>query len=357
VILEIIITIFCLLALIVLHELGHFLVAKKFGIKVEEFGIGFPPKIWGRKFGETLFSINLLPLGAFVKLLGEEGEDEKDPQSFSQKPLYQRALVILAGVIAFWIVAVIILSFVAAVWGFPVALSDEEKAPNPKIQVVYVLPGSPAQKANLEPLSVIEKISSDVEEIYPTKVKEVQEFIKKNAGNYLTFEIRQKNKEAKKIRIKPNEEGLIGVSLVRFDFEKTPWYLAPLKGGQLTIKLTANILGILGDVLGKLFKGEKVANLDMRGPIGIGQLSVQTLALGPAYFLYFLALISIYLAIFNILPIPAVDGGRLLFLGIEKLRGKPLNPRLEQKINASFFVILLVFLILVTANDIIRILK
>jgi len=357
VILEIAITIFCLLALVVIHELGHFLMAKKFGIKVEEFGIGFPPRIWSRKFGETIFSINFLPLGAFVRLLGEEGEGEKDPRSFSQKPLYQRALVILAGVIAFWIVAALILSFISAIWGFPVALSDEEKASNPKIQVVYVLPDSSAQKANLEPLAVIEKISSDFEEIYPTKVKEVQEFIKKNAGNDLIFEVSQRNKEPKKITIKPNEEGLIGVSLVRFDFEKPPWYLALLKGGELTIKLTGNILKTLGDILGKLFKGEKVANLDIRGPIGIGELSVQTLALGPAYFLYFLALISIYLAIFNILPIPAVDGGRLLFLGIEKLRGKPLNPRLEQKINASFFVALLIFLILATANDILRILK
>lgn len=124
-ILTILIAFISLIALIVLHEFGHFILAKKFGAKVEEFGIGYPPRLFGKKFGETIYSLNLLPFGAFVKVHGEEGGVE-NYRSFTNKSIWQRVLIVLGGVVSFWIIAAILLTIVAGVWGLPVAVLDTD---------------------------------------------------------------------------------------------------------------------------------------------------------------------------------------------------------------------------------------
>src|SRR3989338_2641458 len=152
----IIIAFFSLIALIVIHELGHFILAKKFGVKVEEFGSGYPPRVLGKKIGETVYSLNLWPFGAFVKIHGEEGGIE-DYRSFIGKPIWQRVAIVLGGVVSFWIVAVILLSIVAGVWGLPVAVSDEESANliDPKIQITQIAADAPAKTAGLKEGDII----------------------------------------------------------------------------------------------------------------------------------------------------------------------------------------------------------
>src|SRR4030042_5794700 len=151
-ILTCLISFFSLIALVTLHEFGHFIVAKRFGVKVEEFGVGYPPRIFGKKIGETIYSLNLLPFGAFVKITGEEGEKSADSnQNFNDKPIWQRSLIVLGGVVSFWIIAVVLLSFVFSSGISQVISDDEEEGfSNPRIQVLGVAPASPAQLAGIE---------------------------------------------------------------------------------------------------------------------------------------------------------------------------------------------------------------
>ena len=193
-ILTIIIAFISLIALVILHELGHFLMAKKFGVKVEEFGIGYPPRIFGKKIGETIYSLNLLPLGGFVKIYGHEGE-AKGPRSFRAKPIWQRALIILGGIISFWIIAAVILSVVMAL-GVPTVIEDRESLNliDPKVQVVAVALNSPAKEAGLEIGDIIRELKSQDSKFETNKVVEVQEFIEVNKGEEIILTIQRGGK-------------------------------------------------------------------------------------------------------------------------------------------------------------------
>ncbi|MFH1656325.1 MAG: site-2 protease family protein [Candidatus Nealsonbacteria bacterium] len=352
----ILVAFFSLIALVVLHELGHFLLAKKFGVKVEEFGIGYPPRIFGKKLGETIYSLNLLPFGAFVKIYGHE-ERIQDSRSFSTKPIWQRALVILGGVISFWIVAAILLTIVMAL-GVPTMISDDESRDlvDPKVQIVAVVSDSPAGQAGLKIGDVVRKIQNqDI-----SKVKELQEFIETNKGNEIIFGI-QRGKEMIDISIVPREfypedQGATGIALVRTALESYPWYQAPIKGITATWNLTLMILDGWKMTFSSLFSGDGVPDgVEVRGIVGIFELFVQAGGLGISYFLQFIAIISVSLALINILPIPALDGGWFMLLMIEKFRGKPINQKTEQIISSFFFILLIGLMLWVTVKDIIRI--
>lgn len=350
-ILTVLIALFSIIGLLVIHEFGHFIVAKRFGVRVEEFGVGLPPRIFGKKFGETFYSLNLLPLGAFVKLYGEEDREKKEPWSFVQKPIWQRTLIILGGVVSFWIIAAILLSIVSAL-GAPVAISDEEAGilRNPKVQILAVTPNSPAEIAGIKAGDTIKDFN---------KVKEVQEFTEINKGQEITLTI-ARGKETFNVsltpRVSPPEgEGAMGVALVRTAEKSYPWWLSPVKGIEATINLTGAIILSWGHILGSLVQGEGLPKgVQLMGPIGIGSLIIQAAQVGLNYFLQFIAIISVYLAIFNILPIPALDGGKLLFLVMEKIKGRPVNQKIEQSITTAFFAILILLMIWVTIKDISR---
>ncbi len=352
----ILVAIFTLIALMIIHEFGHFILAKKFGVKVEEFGIGLPPRIFGKKIGETIYSLNLIPFGAFVKIYGEEGGIES-VYSFSDKPIWQRALITLGGVISFWLIGVVLLSIVFAT-GVPKAISDEVNSSliNPKVQIVAIVPNSPAQKAELKVGDIIKKLEISDEQVEIGKVKEVQEFTNLHKGEELVLII-ERGKEIKEVSLiprvsPPGGEGPIGISLVRTIIVNYPWWLAPVKGVEATFDTTVSIVKALALTISNAIQGLPTG-AQLVGPVGIASLIGQAARMGVNYFLQFIALISIYLAIFNILPIPAVDGGRLLFLGIEKIKGSPINRKIEQNINAVFFTFLIVLMVLVTIKDII----
>jgi len=347
-----------LIGLIILHELGHFILAKKFGVKVEEFGIFLPPRLIGKKIGETIYSLNLLPLGAFVKLYGEEDREKREYWSFTQKPIWQRVLIVIGGVVSFWIISAILLSIVMGL-GAPTAISDEENENliDPKVQIAAIAPGSPAEEAEIKPGDTIKQLIINNQQLTINKVKEVQELTEKYKGEEVTLTI-QRGKEIFDVRLvprvsPPEGEGPMGVALVRTAIKSYPWYQAPIQGVIATGNLTMAVIQGWGQALVNAIKGLPTG-VQLMGPVGILGLFAQVGQLGVNYFLQFIAMISIYIALFNILPIPALDGGKLLFLGIEKIRRKPVSQKIEQSITGIFFALLIALLIWVTIKDIAR---
>ncbi|HUW72019.1 MAG TPA: M50 family metallopeptidase, partial [Candidatus Humimicrobiaceae bacterium] len=290
------------------------------------------------------------PFGAFVKLYGEEGGVE-DIRSFSEKPIWQRVLIIVGGVVTFWIVAIILLSIVMGL-GVSVGVSDEENGSlaDPKVQVLAVAPDSPAEIAGIKVGDTLKQFN---------KAKEVQEFTEEHKGEEVTLTI-ERGKKVFEVSLvpridTPEDEGAMGVALARTVIKSYPWYQAPIKGIEATITLTGTIVITLAESLGGLVTGKGLPpGVQLTGPVGIGSLMIQFAELGINYYLHFIAVISIYLAIFNILPIPALDGGKLIFLGIEAVKKKPVSPKIEQRITTVFFTLLIVLLIWVTINDVAR---
>lgn len=348
-IVTILIALFSLVALLVIHEFGHFILAKKFGTKVEEFGIGYPPRILGKKIGETIYSLNLIPFGAFVKIHGEEGGIE-DYRSFTDKPLWQRFLIIIGGVVSFWIVAAILLGIVSATWGLPQAISDEESSnlKEIKVQITQIAPDSPAEAAGLKAGDVLVGFG---------KVVDVQNFVTDNKGEEVNFIVKRgEDIFEKKIvpRLSyPANEGPVGLVLARTALRYYPWYSAPWHGVVISKEMTVNIVkGWVAGLKSVLGIAKLPANLKMEmfGPVGILDLLGQYSKMGASYFFFLISYISIAMALTNILPIPALDGGKIVFLVIEGLKGKPVNFKIEQKITATFFVLLIIFMIFVTVK-------
>ncbi|OGZ66362.1 MAG: hypothetical protein A3C58_03435 [Candidatus Staskawiczbacteria bacterium RIFCSPHIGHO2_02_FULL_34_10] len=344
----------------IIHEFGHFIVAKKFGVKVEEFGIGYPPRIFGKKFGETLYSINLVPLGAFVKIYGEEGLDVSevgpaaspvygvdDYRSFSNLAIWKRILICLGGVVAFWVAAAIIFSVVFTL-GASIPIGDQDIAgvTSTSIKILEVQKDSPAYMAGL-------KVGDEVKGI--NKIADFQKLIQDNKGKQINLNI-ERNGKIINISLTPrisypDNQGSTGVSLERIAnvIKKYPWYEAPLHGALYTGKVTIEaLLGIYG-FFASLLQGNGVPQgAQLAGPIGITIFLSQAASYGLGFFLYFIGSLTVLLAIFNVFPIPALDGGKLVFLVIEKIIKKPVQVNWEQGITIFFFVLLISMSIFVT---------
>lgn len=358
-----IIVIASFLILIILHELGHFVFAKKYNVKVEEFGIGLPPRLIGKKIGETIYSLNLLPLGAFVRLEGEE-KNVAGPRSFSSKPIWQRMVIVAAGVVAFWIVAALIFTGLGVTTGVPTGITDEQVqgVTNAKVQILGVAKDSPAKIAGIElGDSIIRMEQRDSgASVEPTTVKEIQSFTESIMGKEIIL-ILERGKETKEVALVPRVEppagqGAMGVTLVRTGFVKYAWWEAPFRGIERTALLTYEIVRNLGGLLVSLVSGRGMpSGVEVMGPVGIVHLLTNSLSLGIAHFFSFFAVLAIYLAIFNALPIPVVDGGKLLFLGIEAIRKKPLPELWINRLSAVIFTLLITLMIWVTIKDIGRI--
>ncbi len=354
-VLTILIAFFSLIMLMVVHEFGHFILAKKFGVKVEEFGLGYPPRLFGKKIGQTLYSINLIPLGAFVKIHGEQGGIENS-QSFVGKPIWQRILIVFGGVAAFWIAALVIFSIVFSI-GASIPVSDEADGDlaDPRVQVWTVTAGSPAQIAGIKPGDVIRQLKINNQQLAINKTKEVVEFTNAHLDEEVILTI-EREKEVFDVFLTPRAspppgQGPMGVTLERMTtiIKKNSWYQAPIQGtvycGDLTLKSIKSLVKIVGDILW----GRGVPpGAEMAGPLGITVWLAKVSKFGAGFYLYFIGVITVYLAMFNLLPIPALDGGKLLFLVIEKVSEKPIPPKIEQTITMIFFVLLITLAIFVT---------
>lgn len=358
-----IIAFFSIMGLLAIHEFGHFIVAKKFKIKVEEFGFGYPPRLFGKKIGETLYSVNLLPFGAFVRVPQVDGEETsmEDVVSFEKKPMGQKALVLLGGVVSFWIIAAVLFSIVFYL-GAPQAISDEETENliNAKVQILSVSPDSPASRADLKSGDIIRAMKSgDGQFESVDKVFQVQDFTAKHKGQEIVISI-QRGEKTLDVPLVPRtdkmeDEGPMGISLARTADRKYSLIESPVKGTEAAFNITFAVIDGWKDLLSGIFKGQGMPKgVQFVGPIGIVDMSAQAAEAGLPYFLQFIGMIAVYLAVFNILPIPALDGGRLMFLAIEKVRGKPVNPKIEQGITAGFFLVLILLMVYVSIKDVIR---
>jgi regulator of sigma E protease len=321
-------------------------------VKVEEFGIFLPPSILKKKIGETTFSLNLLPLGAFVKLYGER-EIKKEKGSFSGLSVFKRILIVLGGALAFWLVASILTSIVLSL-GVPTVIPDEQKVSGATVQIVQVFPDSPASLSKLMPGDEILEVAGKKID----KVSQLQEITKENLGKEIVLKIKRGEKifEVSLIpRVSPpKDQGPIGISIVRTQIKKYPFFEAIFKSPVLVFNITLGILrGYFEAIKNAVLR--KPTGISFTGPVGVSHLLWQASKAGTVYFLNLLSLISIYLAIFNLLPIPALDGGKILFLLIEGVRKKPISQKVEERITMFFFTLLLLLFLLVTISDIKRI--
>lgn len=344
-----------MLAILILgHETGHFLAAKKMGIKVEEFGIGFPPRLFSFKKNETTYSINLLPLGGFVKLFGEEGQEKHDPASFASKKIYQRAIVLVAGVLMNLVLAWFFISTNLMV-GAPQSVSaDNGSVP---VQVIEIVKNSPAEKIGIEPGDKILSASFDNQKIKINNPEDLTNFVLQHKGQVVSLEIQKGSSTvSKEVNLPENSivgGGILGVSLAKIELHRYPWYVALWKGFVLTIQTAVFFTWEILKILYSALTGHNVSEY-LSGPLGIAKVTFQAVQMGLGYVLQLAFLLSINLAILNILPIPALDGGRLFFLAIEKIKGSPINPKIEQKANLVGFVVLIALMILITIKDIIK---
>lgn len=357
--------------LVFIHEAGHFLAAKFFKVKVEEFGFGFPfpGRIFGIKRGETVYSLNWLPAGGFVKLYGEEG-DAQGPRSFASKPWWQRAIIVAAGVIVNLTLAIILFTIIVASGGFKTDfnLVFDNKFPFGK-QTNYVFVGlvdekSPAKQAGLRAGDKVISVDGNTVE----DVREFQTVVRNNLGEEIVLEVENvQDQNERTLNLTPREnpppgEGAIGVSLGQG---------ALLDYQSITDKVfvgvlhSANLLQFQWTGIKALFSQsveegtvEPLAR-NSSGPVGIvAAISVLVGAGGVQSLIIlanFAALISLILGIANLLPIPAMDGGRLFFILLEGIRGKKINPKIENLIHTVGLVVLMVLFLLITFNDFVKI--
>ncbi|MBI2097038.1 MAG: site-2 protease family protein [Candidatus Sungbacteria bacterium] len=346
--------------LVLVHEWGHFFAARKFGIRVDEFGFGFPPRVFGKKFGETLYSINLFPLGGFVRIFGEQGEGEGDRQSFASHPVWRRVIIIVSGVFMNVVLAWVLFS-AGHIIGIPAVADGESGIPNSKVTIIGVAPGSPAEEAKLAFGSVVLRISSGNESIEPKTSAELIAFVNAHRGETMLLQILPSaagNEPPKEIFIEsrrepPAGQGPLGIALADIGIVKTSWYLAPWEG----LKSLWFSVRATGEAFAGLFRSAVVQGEipeGVSGPLGLFVLTGQAERLGFSYFLQFMALLSINLAILNIIPFPALDGGRLLFLAIEKIRGRPVRISYERATHAVGFVLLLALILVISYRDLHR---
>lgn len=353
---------FLILSVLVLaHELGHFLMAKIFGIYVEEFGFGLPPKIIGKKIGETTYSINALPIGGFVKLLGEEETDDIDKKirneklenrTFYKRAKWQRAVVLTAGVVMNFLLAFVVISFIFTQGVF---------IQTDRVHIDKVIKNTPAFEAGIREGDIILTVNGK-------KIKTGEDLIlltKNNLGKEVKLDIERNSKEGQKENLVltivprkeyPKDQGPMGVAISNLEERKYPWYLAPIYGMKEAIFMCVAMFKGLFLVLWNLVTFKELPK-DVAGPVGIAQITGEAVKFGWMAVLQLLGLLSLNLAVINILPIPALDGGRLLFVVLESIIGRKVKAKVENAAHQVGMAFLLGLILLVTINDIMRVIR
>ncbi len=358
-----------LVALIVVHEFGHFVVAKLSGMRVDEFGIGYPPRAWGFKRGETEYTLNWLPFGGFVKIYGEDMEEKlpgaashPDSRAFSSRPRILQALVLLAGIAMNLLFAYVLIT-ATLVMGTPRALNPEElaTATNASIVVAGVLPGSPAEKAGLKTGDSLESARVGANEWRGTSIDEFTKFVGSDTQKELMAISVVRGSDTRIVFATPEAGGIpsdptrpgLGVQLAVVGTVPVSLWKAPIEGAVLTWEVTKETAIALAKFFGSIFTF--TADLaQVSGPIGIAGAVGSASSQGLAALLTITALISINLALINILPIPALDGGRLLFVIIEAITRRPLKPVVANTMNMVGFGFLILLMLVVTAHDVFK---
>lgn len=345
-------TIFVLGVLIFVHELGHFIVAKRAGIRVDKFSLGFPPSIFSKQVGETVYSVGIIPLGGFVKMAGENPDEEATgaPYEFMSKSVLTRAGVVFAGPFTNFVAAMLILWAVYFIQGEPV--------PSTQAEIGEVVAGLPAAEAGLLAGDIITSINgTPVENFDAMRVlisREVEKPIEvawKREGQELSAVITTYAEEAYNEKGEKILLGKIGVG-AKPEYRSVGFFEAAGIGFRTVIDFTVSIVKFISDLFTLQVSVKMIG-----GPLFIARAAGQMAQVGITSLLFFMAFLSVNLAILNILPIPMLDGGHLIFLLIEKLKGSPMtiNQRMiAQQIGLVFLLLLIVF---VTYNDIVRLIS
>jgi len=334
--------------LIFVHELGHFVVAKLSGVKVEEFAFGFPPRLICRKKGETRYCINALPVGGYVKMLGED-EADNSPRSFSKKKTRFRLLIVVAGVVMNFILGGLLLALGYGIGMSPISISESEFPHDKTSQVVIaqVNEGSPAERGGLQVGDVIQNFS---------QIDDFADFTRSNLSQTISVEVsRRGNIESKQITVSDDEEAPIGVGLASLSFYKLPFFSALYYGFKDMVLTSKNVVIALYSIVAGIFTTGKVSEA-ISGPVGIFNVTGQAVKLGFIYLVQLAALLSINLAIINILPFPGLDGSRALILLLEGVfRKKVIKSEIESVLHMIGFILLIALILLVTFRDILQI--
>ena len=376
----IILGVIVLTILVVIHELGHGLVAKKYGVVVEEFGVGFPPKAWGKKIKQSIlgknveYTLNWLPLGGFVRLKGEH-DDADRPGDYGAVSFWKKTQILLAGVAVNWLAAAFLLSILAAV-GMPNILKDQfyiksdAQIISQPVELVAVSSDLPAAKAGLAQGDKILRFAGEPLDNAAT----LSRLAKENAGK--TVEViysRQNVEHSVKVSLRANnndKKGYLGASPSQLELIKASWS-APIVGVGTAIQMSWVTIQGLGDVVANGVQGlvmklsfngndraianQKLATVgdSVAGPVGIfGIIFPAAEKAGLTHVIMLAAIISLTLAVMNILPIPALDGGRWFVTALFKVLKKPLTKEREEKIHGTGFMVLMVLVVLVTIADI-----
>ncbi len=354
---QLIVFILMLSILILIHEMGHFLMARLFKMRVEEFGIGLPPRAKRLfKHRGTLFSLNWLPLGGFVKLYGEDMENPEQansPEAFFNKPMWQRAAVLLSGVIMNFILGVVVFGIVYSYIGIPTETD--------KVIIVDVVKDSPSAIAGVEVDSSVKKIVFEKKEVAFVGVDEFVKQIDSLRGKEVEIILEDRSGEEKTVKITPRVsppegQGALGVALSSVEMKKYPIWQMPFRGVKVGLEEAwgwgKEIASNLKMIVVNLITGKGLPK-DVSGPVGIYQVSKEVYKVGWVAVLQFMGILSINLAILNVMPFPALDGGRVAFLGVEKIIGKKRKNMIEGYVNTGGMIFLLGLMVLITVKDVI----
>jgi regulator of sigma E protease len=356
---SIIIFILILSVLVIIHEFGHFIAAKKHNVYVEEFGIGLPPRIFGKKIGETIYSINLLPFGGFVKVLGEEEHElsEKiiDPalakRTFVNKNPFQKISIIIMGVIFNFILGWVILSFL-----FTQGVPSISKF----TRIEKILASSPAERVDLHINDIILKVSYNNNFFTITNPDDLIYLSKRYAGKPIKLYIQRSGTSIVKNIVPrknpPKDQGTLGIGITNIELKKYSALQAPYYGLLETVNITYVTMRELSTMLFKFVTFQK-QKVEVAGPVGIYVITKEAAKYGYIAILQLMALLSINLAIINIFPFPALDGGRLAMILYELLSKRKVNPLVEKKLNLIGIIILISLIILITIHDFVKLIK
>ncbi|XLQ19854.1 MAG: M50 family metallopeptidase [Candidatus Moraniibacteriota bacterium] len=383
--------------LIFVHELGHFLTAKRNGITSHEFGFGFPPrifgvvkdaktgkwkKVWGSKeyYGNnTLYSINLIPLGGFVRIKGESPINEEDvnmdelsdadkafvkmstdSDSFSVKSKWVKFKVLIAGVTMNFILAWVLVSIVLMI-GAPepvdMVRNTDNIVRNIGVQIVEVESGSPADEIGLKVGDSVDSVCNGGDCVEIVSADQLKDTILTHKGEEIAVHVTRGKSEIVVVGVPRQDveqgQGALGISMTETVIVRYSPLEAMWEGLMRVIGLTKAILIAFWTLISTLVTGGGV-NAEVAGPVGIAMMTQQMRDLGFVYLLQFAAILSVNLGIINILPIPALDGGRIMFLIIEWLKGSPINQKIENMFHTVFFVALIGLMLVITARDILK---
>ncbi len=358
-------------ALVVVHEFGHFIAARRNGVDVEEFGVGFPPraKVLANKKGTT-YSLNWLPLGGFVRLKGENDES-KEVGSFGAASLKAKSKIMMAGVGMNLLTAFVLLT-IGALMGLPKLLQNQftigrdTRIARQEVFIGYVEPKSPAEQAGIRVKDKLVSITHDSQTEKITNADDLPNLTKDLAGSSVQITVEREGREQYAfVTLRTHDEvesskstsdpkGYLGIAPTEFTLQRSTWS-APIVALGLMKQFTTETFKGLGSAISGLFQGDTAkATAQVSGPIGIFVLLRDGSLLGPEFVLFIIAIISLTLAIMNALPIPALDGGRLFVTLLFRVLHKPLHKSTEDKIHGVGFASLMLLFILVSVVDVKR---